>query len=165
MAGVNTRVVRRSNCVLGYPYGRDFRYREVMLTGTGPRGLARAAALVAALGAFLVALRSPLKGVVQRRLPQPGQGPTEQQQREGCFRVRLRGEAQTPAGATVALEGRVEGDGDPGYSETAKMLAEAALCLAEEERGPGGVLTPAAALGARYLDRLRGAGLRFEMVR
>lgn len=54
--------------------------------------------------------------------------------------------------------------GDPGYDETAKMLAQAALCLALDELPPtSGQVTTAVAMGDALLERLRGAGLRFRV--
>jgi short subunit dehydrogenase-like uncharacterized protein len=60
----------------------------------------------------------------------------------------------------------VAGDNDPGYGETAKMLGESALCLALDDsdlEAGGGVLTPASCMGMRLIDRLRTAGMRFEV--
>ena len=45
MAGLNTRVVRRSNALHGWAYGRRFRYREVTGLGSGPAAPVQAAAL------------------------------------------------------------------------------------------------------------------------
>jgi short subunit dehydrogenase-like uncharacterized protein len=58
----------------------------------------------------------------------------------------------------------VAASGDPGYAATALMLAESGLCLAlDPAPGPGGILTPASAMGTKLLDRLRRAGMTFEV--
>src|SRR5210317_346729 len=54
MAAINTRIVRRSNALLDYEYGRDFRYDESVLCGGGLLGFATASATATALGALLV---------------------------------------------------------------------------------------------------------------
>jgi short subunit dehydrogenase-like uncharacterized protein len=163
MAAVNTRVVRRSNALLGYPYGKAFRYAEVSGTGRGPRGLARAVAMTAGLGAFAAALANPLtRRLVVSRLPKPGEGPSEEARRSGRIRIRIHGEAEDGRRASVLVAGK----GDPGYQLTSVMLGETALCLAQDlDRLPAraGVLTPATALGSTLVERLRAAGMTFEV--
>jgi short subunit dehydrogenase-like uncharacterized protein len=162
MGTVNTRVVRRSNALLGYPWGRDFSYEEWVATGRGAAGLARAAGMTAGLAAFaLLAAAGPTRGLVRRLVPAPGEGPTKLERDRGHFEVRLVG--RDAAGARTV--GTVIGTSDPGYGETAKMLAESALCLALDEAGfddPGGVRTPAASMGMRLVERLRRAGMTFR---
>lgn len=161
MAAVNTRVVRRSNALLEYAYGRDFAYSEVTSFPATARGLLSGVGLSAAMLSGMFVMGSPLGPLVSRYLPQPGDGPSEAQRTRGHFRVRLIGDLHD--GATIY--GVVEGRSDPGYGETAKMLGESALCLARDPRqGPGGVLTPAVALGSRLIDRLRQAGMTFAVV-
>jgi short subunit dehydrogenase-like uncharacterized protein len=158
MAGINTRIVRRTNALLGYPYGRDFRYNESVLTGS------RAGATLASLlvGAMVAGgMLAPTRWLMRRVLPSPGQGLSEDQRRNGFFRILIRGRAAAGDGATV--ETTVSGDLDPGYGMTSIMLAESALCLAlDEPTGPGGILTPAAAMARPLIGRLRAAGMRFE---
>lgn len=161
MAAVNTRVVRRSNALLSYAYGRELSYAESMSLGAGPRGLTRALGLSLGLGVGLLAAGlGPTRRLLARRLPHPGEGPSRERQAKGGFELEFF--ATTERGPT--LRARVGGDGDPGYSATAKMLGESALALARDplEAG-GGVLTPAVALGTHLLERLRAAGLRFEL--
>lgn len=161
MAAINTRVVRRSNALLGHAYGRRFGYEETMSFSRGPKGLAMAGAFVAGLGAtMLAASREPTRAVLERFLPKPGEGPTQAERDGGFFRIALY--ATTSGGAR--LEARVEGTRDPGYGETSKMLAESALALAEGAFASpeGGVLTPAVALGQGLIARLRAAGMTFE---
>ncbi len=157
MAAVNTRIVRRSNALSGYAYGDDFRYTEAMSVPS----VVKAAGIAAAMGAFLVATQvPPLRKQIEKRLPSPGEGPTPEQRAKGFFVVRLLGE--TTGGA--ALRARVEDRRDPGYGSTAVMLSESALCLARDSlRTPGGVLTPAAAMGMTLVERLRTAGMTFEV--
>src|SRR4051794_6414991 len=92
MAAINTRVVRRTNAISGYPYGRDFRYRESMVFGKGAKGAASAGAFVAGLAAFvMLASTSPGRSVLKPLLPGPGQGPSKAQRAAGFFRVRIVG--------------------------------------------------------------------------
>ena len=165
MAGINTRIVHRSNAVGGYPYGRGFRYDEGMLTGRGLRGRLTASGTALGLGAFMVgAALGPTRGLLERFvLPKPGEGPSPAAQASGFFDLRLHG---TTADGR-ALRGKVTGDRDPGYGSTAKMLGEAAVCLAldlPKDALPGGLYTPATALGERLVQRLEAhAGLRFTV--
>jgi short subunit dehydrogenase-like uncharacterized protein len=166
MAGINTRVVRRSNALLGFRYGRRFRYREVMGLGTGPEAAAKGAAMAAGLGGLTALLGNSVTGgvadaVAARALPKPGEGPDEQARRSGFFRIDI--VTTTSTGARYVE--RVAASGDPGYAATCVMLGEAGLCLAEDEaRLPGvaGVLTPATAFDGVLVERLRAAGMTFE---
>lgn len=163
MASVNTRVVRRSNALLGWAYGRDFRYDERMRMGKGVGGAVTAFGLSAGMVGFLgVAALSPGRAVLRGVLPAPGNGPSRAQIENGFFKVRL---AARGANDEV-IHGVVECDLDPGYGATAIMLAESALHLVEtrSEANRGGVLTPASALGERMFARLRNAGMRWEIV-
>jgi short subunit dehydrogenase-like uncharacterized protein len=164
MAAINTRIVRRSNAVAGYPYGRDFRYTEQMSLPAGLKGLAAATAVTGGLGGLLVAMQVPaLRRLIERRLPKPGEGPSEAQRAAGYFVVRLLAEPGDD-GPPLRLRGRVEDRRDPGYGSTAVMLSEAALCLARDDLSTeGGVLTPASAMGLPLVDRLRAAGMTWEV--
>ncbi len=165
MASVNTRVVRRSNALLDWDYGRNFRYREVMSFGSGPAGPVKAGALAAGLGALVAGIRfGPTSRLLDRVLPDPGEGPDEESRRKGFFRIDIH--ARTSTGARYRC--RAAAQGDPGYAATSVMLGEAALCLAHDgDRLPdrAGVLTPATALGMPLVDRLRAAGQTFEVQR
>lgn len=165
MAAVDTRVVRRTNALLGYPYGRDFRYDEATLMGGGPLGFVKAVGLTTALGAGMAALQfGAIRRLAAKRLPAPGEGPSREQREKGFFDVRLH--AAHPTDPGKSLHARVTGDRDPGYGSTSKMLAESAVCLALDGlEGPGGCLTPAAAMGDTLLQRLQAnAGLTFEIL-
>jgi short subunit dehydrogenase-like uncharacterized protein len=167
MATVNTRVVRRSHALLGYPWGRDFRYSEVASFGSGVKGLARATRMTAGLGGFFVALQvKPLRKLLESKvLPAPGQGPSAEQREKGFFVAQLLGEGASPrTGREVRLKGQVAAKGDPGYAATARMLSESALSLAfDDVPATGGVLTPASCMGMRLVERLRRAGMTFEV--
>jgi short subunit dehydrogenase-like uncharacterized protein len=155
MAMINARVVRRSNMLLGYAYGEGFGYKEVMATGAGLGGRARATALAAAATGGMAALSlGPARAVASRFLPEPGEGPDERSREKGGFRIEFR--STLADGRVYGAE--VMGKGDPGYAATSRMLSESGLCLASSE-GPGGVLTPASAMGDDLVERLRGAGM------
>lgn len=165
MASVNTRVVRRSNALLGYAYGRDFRYAEVMRFARGPAGLLSAAAVTAGLGGFAAAaVFPPTRRLLERfALPAPGEGPSKEERDRGHFLVEIHATTRGDGGHLV---GRVAGTSDPGYGETAKMLGESALCLAmDRDATPAaaGVLTPASAMGMPLVERLRRAGMTFQV--
>jgi short subunit dehydrogenase-like uncharacterized protein len=158
MAGINTRVVRRSAALQGWAYGRRFRYREVTGFGAGPAAPLRAAAVSAALKAAGAGLAfGPSRAMLSQLLPAPGQGPGEKTRRTGFFRIQIH--TRTSAGARYLAT--IEAQGDPGYAATSVMLGETALCLAlDRDHLPGraGVLTPATAMGAALATRLRAAG-------
>lgn len=166
MGTVNTRVVRRSNALMDFPYGRDFRYSEAVTTGPGPMGWTRATSMTAALGGFAVAASvGPTKKLMNRFfLPQPGDGPNEAQREAGSFDLRLFGRA--PNGKVI--RGRVTADRDPGYGATCKMLGESAVCLAKDADKlavGGGFWTPASAMGEHLIARLKAnAGMDFELL-
>lgn len=166
MASVNTRVVLRTHALLGYPWGRSFLYDEAMLMGRGPVGAAKAAGLAGGLGGFVAAVAvKPVRQLLGRVLPKPGEGPSPEKQLAGGFDVRFFG--RTPSGRSI--ESRVTGDRDPGYGSTAKMISEAALCLLRTSRTiegtAGGFWTPAAAFGQPLIEALRAhAGLTFDVL-
>ena len=167
MAAINTRIVRRSNALMGYRYGRGFRYGEQMSFPYTAKGLAMATAFTAAMAGFLAVAAMPptRKLLVDRVLPASGAGPTREERENGFFEVRLIGHGKTRDGAEITMGARVEGHQDPGYGETSKMLGESALCLARETLdSSGGVLTPASAMGRPLLERLRRAGMRFDVI-
>ncbi|MEL6686066.1 MAG: saccharopine dehydrogenase NADP-binding domain-containing protein [Pseudomonadota bacterium] len=165
MAAINVRVVHRSNALSGNQYGANFLYEEAMVTKDGRRGKHIARIADAGLKSLMVGLVFPptrwvLENVV---LPKPGEGPSPKEQLEGEFVIDFLG---TTASGEI-LKCRVTGDRDPGYGSTAKMLAQAAACLALdlEDDVEGGFWTPATLLGSPLIDRLRNhAGLTFDLV-
>ena len=163
MASYNTRVVRRSNALRGWAYGRRFRYREVMSVGTSPLSGVLAAATKAGMGALAVGLSlAPTRFVLDRVLPRPGTGPDEKARANGHFTIDVYTTTTTGARYTA----RVKAKGDPGYAATAVMLGESALALVHDRAAlppsPGGVLTPATGLGDALITRLRAAGLEIS---
>ena len=151
---VDPQIVQRSAAARS-DYGPDFTY-------THYAGLRRATTLAAALagvGAFVAAAQVPrLRRVLGRRIPQ-GEGPAESQRASSWFTVDFIGE-----GGGKQVHTQVRG-GDPGYGETAKMLAESAMCLAFDANPPtSGQLTTVAAMGEKLLRRLIDAGISFRVL-
>jgi short subunit dehydrogenase-like uncharacterized protein len=163
MAAVNTRVVRRAHALAGFPWGEGFRYQELMSAPRSARGLALAATMTAGLGGMLLAMANrPLRELLARRLPQPGEGPDQRARDAGYFTVRLVGEIEGRPDARLMYQ--VSDHADPGYGSTSKMLGEAALCLAFDDLPRcGGCLTPSLAMGGKLVERLRTAGLTFAV--
>ena len=159
----NTRIVRRSNALQDWAYGRTFRYRELMGFGSGPAGPVLAAATAAGiLGVGAGLAFKPTRILLDRVLPKPGEGPSVKTQENGHFTVEVT--ATTTSGARYRTT--VAATGDPGYAATAVMLGESGLCLALDELSSGGgVLTPATAMGDRLADRLRAAGFTLRTER
>ena len=158
MARINTRVVRRSNALLGHAYGKRFKYREVMYAGDGVAGRARATAIAGGLVALAGGLvLPPTRFVLDRVLPDPGEGPSEKMVRGGFYEI----EIHATAADGKRWRADVSAKGDPGYGATSVMLGEAGLCLAlDGEKLPerAGVLTPATGAGDALVRRLRSAG-------
>lgn len=165
MAAINTKNVHRTNFLLRWPYGQDFTYDEMLLTGDGPKGegAAKAAATQANIQNVLLAF-PPTRALLKRfALPKPGQGPSLEERETGMFDVAFAGR-----GADGELmRAIVTGDRDPGYGSTSKMIAQSALCLARDvtsDETPGGVWTPGGAMAAPLVKRLKAhAGLTFRM--
>jgi short subunit dehydrogenase-like uncharacterized protein len=150
MSTINTRNVHRSNMLLGFPYGKDFVYDEMMLTGPGEQGEAKAKQVVAAVNAEKLGPGGP----------KPGEGPSKEERESGMFDLLFVGLA--PDGRQVRVA--VRGDLDPGYGSTSKMIVECALGLREAPDVKGGFWTPGAAMGHRLVKRLVDrAGLTFEV--
>ena len=164
MAGVNTKIVRRSHALAGYPYGKDFRYDEAVLTGSGITGWLKGALMIGGLGTLvLLASFSPSRNFLQRYvLSKPGEGPDRDLQQSGFFNLLQIG--KLPDGTIIS--GKITGDQDPGYGSTSKMLSECAVCLAKDALdAKGGVLTPATAMAKPLFKRLQeNAGLTFELL-
>ncbi|KUN38147.1 saccharopine dehydrogenase [Streptomyces longwoodensis] len=150
---IDPQVVRRSAQALRR-YGPDFRYRHYAAVRRLPVALGG----VAAVGALAAAAQVP---PVRRRLSdrlRPGDGPSAERRARSWFSVRFVGEG---GGRRVYTE--VSG-GDPGYDETAKMFAEAALSLAQDPLPEtSGQVTTAVAMGDALTDRLVRAGIRFRV--
>ena len=160
MAAINERIVHRANALLDNRYGTDFRYDEAMRA----KSAGQAWGMTLGLGAFMLGAATGLgrKIMAKTFLPKPGEGPSEQAQLKGMFDMRFYGTASDD----TKLEYKVEGDRDPGYGSTAKMLAQVGLCLAKDvSELEGGCWTPASGLGQKLIDRLsQHAGVRVEQV-
>ena len=163
MGAINMRIVRRSNALLDFKYGKEFSYNEATITGTGAGGWVKSALGTAGLGGFMLAssIEWTRQHLVRRFLPKPGEGPDEHERENGFFNLILVG--TTEAGERIQV--RVKGDRDPGYGSTSKMLSESAVCLARDHLDvSGGFWTPASAMGDHLLNRLQAnAGLSFEL--
>ncbi len=161
MASYNTRIVRRSNALQDWAYGRSLRYGEVMGLGTGPLAPVMAGVTTAGLAAAMAGMTNRrTRSLLDRVLPKPGDGPSEAARDKGFFKHLT--SASTESGRTYTAT--VAGSGDPGYKATAVMLGESALCLAFDELPErAGSLTPAVAMGDALVDRLRAAGHTYEV--
>jgi len=165
MAIVNTRVVRRSNALLG-GYGPGFRYQESMSLPKGAKGRVAASSVSAALALLYGALAwAPTRKLLERALPSPGQGPSQAQREAGHFVARhIASSEPDTAGRRRRVLVTVRGTSDPGYAETAKMLGESALSLAcDPLTSAAGVSTPAAAMGSWLIERLQRAGMTWDV--
>ncbi|MDA8734629.1 saccharopine dehydrogenase NADP-binding domain-containing protein [Porticoccaceae bacterium] len=148
MASINTKNIHRSNLLMGHQYGTDFVYDEMMLTGPGEQGEA-------------IANHIANDNSMAEDQTQPGDGPDKESRENGMYDVLFVGEASD--GQLVKVS--VQGDKDPGYGSTSKMIAESAVCLVKNpEAASGGIWTPAPAMGSLLIDRLQAnAGLTFTM--
>jgi short subunit dehydrogenase-like uncharacterized protein len=150
MALVNTRNVHRANMLMGFPYGQDFVYDEMVLTGDGEQGQANAKLVMAA--------NAEKTGP---NAPKVGEGPSKEKRDNGYFDLLY--VALAPDGRRVCVT--VKGKGDPGYGLTAKMVAECAIGLLHDAPElKGGIWTPGAAMGDRLIKRLvEHAGMTFQL--
>jgi short subunit dehydrogenase-like uncharacterized protein len=150
MALINTRNVHRSNMLMGFPYGREFVYDEMVLTGPGEKGEANARKVMAA--------NTEKTGP---NAPKPGEGPSKEERENG--RYDLLYVAIAPDGRQVRAS--VKGDRDPGYGSTSKMISECAICLLRDAPDvPAGFWTPGAAMQHKLIKRLVDhAGLTFAV--
>ena len=161
MAGINTKIVRRSNALDEYSYGKDFKYDEATLCGKGLSGRIKGIIGVIPLAILMSAKPgSFVKKIVDKILPKAGEGPDKNKRENGFYNLRFY-ITYDDGSKDVA---KVIGDMDPGYGSTSKMLGEAAVCLAKDQlTDVGGVLTPSVAMGDKLLIRLKNnAGLTFS---
>ncbi len=150
MALINTRNLHRSNMLMGFPYGKEFVYDEMVLTGPGEKGEANAKRVMAA--------NTEKTGP---NAPKPGEGPSKEERENG--RYDLLYVAAAPDGRQVRAS--VKGDRDPGYGSTSKMISECAICLLRDVPDvPAGIWTPGAAMQHKLIKRLVDhAGLTFQV--
>ncbi|MFD5426036.1 saccharopine dehydrogenase family protein [Streptomyces sp. NPDC127084] len=150
---LDPQIVTRSARQLGR-YGPDFRYRHYASVKTLPMAIAAPAAL----GAFAALAQLPPARTWLMNRYEPGRGPSAERRERSWFQLRFVGEG---GGRRVFTE--VSG-GDPGYGETAKILAESVLSLAFDDLPPtAGQVTTAVAMGDALLERLRAAGIVFRV--
>ena len=158
MAGINTKIVRRSHALIDFKYGSDFSYDEATLSGKGVLGQVKG--YLSLIPIFLATRKkgSFIKNIVDYVLPKSGEGPSEKTRISGYYNLRFYLTQQNK----IYLS-KVIGDMDPGYGSTSKMLAESAVCLALDKTPETyGILTPSVALGDPLLKRLQeNAGLTF----
>ena len=158
MAGINTKIVRRSHALMDFMYGKNFAYDEATLTGKGIAGQIRG--YMSLIPIFLATRKkgSIIKKIVDFILPKSGEGPSEKTRINGYYNLRFYLTADK-----MTYVSKVLGDMDPGYGSTSKMLAESAICLALDKIPETyGILTPSVALGDSLLKRLEeNAGLTF----
>jgi len=162
MAGINTKIVRRSNALSNFHYGKDFIYEEAMIAGKGPKGLIKAAITVLPLAIVSINPNSFVKKFVDYFMPKPGEGPGIKNREKGFYNLRFYIKLKDNSMALA----KVIGDSDPGYGSTSKILAESAFCLAFDDLPSNyGVVTPSHSMGDKLLKRLReNAGLSFELI-
>ena len=158
MAGINTKIVRRSHALIDFKYGSDFSYDEATLSGKGILGKLKG--YFSLIPIFLATRKkgSLIKKMVDYILPKSGEGPSEKTRISGYYNLRFYLTYQNKTHIS-----KVIGDMDPGYGSTSKMLAESAVCLALDKTPETyGILTPSVALGDPLLKRLQeNAGLTF----
>ncbi len=162
MAGINTKIVRRSNALSNFKYGKDFRYEEATMSGKGISGFWKAILAVFPLAMVGLNPNSFLKKIVNSFMPKPGEGPGLEKRKNGFYNLRFYITIDDKNKAFA----KVIGDSDPGYGSTSKMLAESALCLAFDKLPENyGIVTPSFSMGDKLLDRLNdNAGLKFELI-
>jgi short subunit dehydrogenase-like uncharacterized protein len=151
---IDPQVVLRSARALER-YGPDFTYSHYVVI----KRLPVAAALPVGIGGvFALSQVAPARKWLLGRMAS-GEGPSSEQREKGWFNVRFVGEG---GGRRVVCE--VAG-GDPGYTETAKMVGEAALCLAADDLPTtAGQVTTAVAMGSALIARLQRAGIDFRVI-
>lgn len=149
MATINTKNIHRSNYLMDHAYGKDFIYDEMVLTGPGEKGEAAAKQVAGSMT------------MDTKNGPKPGEGPSKEERENGFYDHAILG-LNEKGDRLMAV---VTGDKDPGYGSTSKMIAEAAICLVKDCAAlPGGIYTPAPAMGQTLLNRLVDkAGLTFSI--
>ncbi|KKF01004.1 enoyl-ACP reductase [Mycolicibacterium obuense] len=166
MSVPNTRIVRRSNALLEYAYGRRFEYAEQMSLGKSPLAPLAAAMTtggnIAAIELGSRFLNRVPRSALERILPKPGTGPSEQTRESGHYTV----ETYTTTSSGARYVARMSQQGDPGYKATSVLLGESALALALDRDKLSdllGVLTPASAMGDALLARFPAAGVSLDV--
>jgi short subunit dehydrogenase-like uncharacterized protein len=160
MAAINSKVVRRSNALASLVYGADFSYDESLLVDNRRSGLLMAGGMSIGMAALAI---PPLRRLISKRLPQPGEGPSVSERENGFFEFFVHAHHPTDSEKDVRI--CVKGKRDPGYGATSRMLAQAGLSLAFDDLDvEGGIWTPASALGNHLVNRLADVDIIFEDV-
>ena len=160
MAAINSKVVRRSNALASLVYGADFSYDESLLVDNRRSGLLMAGGMSIGMTALAI---PPLRRLISKRLPQPGEGPSVSERENGFFEFFVHAHHPTDSEKDVRI--CVKGKRDPGYGATSRMLAQAGLSLAFDDLDvEGGIWTPASALGNHLVNRLADVDITFEDV-
>lgn len=165
MSSINTKIVHRSNALSNHAYGDNFTYSEGVMTGKGFKGKMKARSIYLGLAAFFVGISiAPIRAFLARFvLPKPGEGPSVEEQKNGFYDFRFLG--TTEDGDQIMTQ--VYGDMDPGYGSTAKIMSQAAACLAFDVPADvkGGFWTTATLLADPLIERLiTDAGVKFEVL-
>jgi short subunit dehydrogenase-like uncharacterized protein len=154
MPTIDPQIIVRSARALER-YGPQFTYGHYLAVKNLPQAVGLPLGIA---GVFTLAQIPPARKWLMNRLP-AGTGPSDHKREKSWFRVRFTGE-----GGGRRIVTQVSG-GDPGYTETSKMLAEAALCLANDDLPQtAGQVTTAQAMGAALTERLKRAGIKFEVL-
>ncbi len=151
MAAINTRNVHRSNALMGFKYGENFTYSEMLLTGPGEKGETIANHV------------KNDRSMAGPDAPKPGEGPSKEERESGHYDIMYVGSVDGGSGDDDKIVVSVKGDRDPGYGSTCKMIAESAVCLIKDAPDVGGgIWTTAPAMGEKLISRLeKNAGLTF----
>ena len=146
MAPINTKNIHRSNKLMNHIYGESFKYNEMWIQGPGEEGRA---------AAEFISTMNPLGDA-----PEPGEGPSRESRENGNYDVLFCADVD---GETIKAS--VNGDMDPGYGSTSKMITESAICLVKDCQDlAGGIYTPASSMGTKLIKRLESnAGLTFKL--
>ena len=146
MAPINTKNIHRSNKLMNHIYGESFKYNEMWIQGPGEEGRA---------AAEFISTMNPLGDA-----PEPGEGPSRESRENGNYDVLFCADVN---GETIKAS--VNGDMDPGYGSTSKMITESAICLVKDCQDlAGGIYTPASSMGTKLIKRLESnAGLTFKL--
>jgi trans enoyl reductase len=163
----NNRIVRRSNALQDWAYGRRFRHSETMSLGRSVAAPIASAAVTGALRGFFrlgnrYSSRLPRR-LVERISPKPGTGPSAARRERGHYTMETY--TTTTTGARYMATFAQKGDC---YHGTSVLLGESGLALALDRDRLSelrGVLTPAAAMGDALQARLPGAGVSMGTTR
>ena len=163
-AGPNVATVQRSWGLLegGKLYGPKFTFHEYM----GVRNIAiGVVAHFALLFSSLAVTLPPVRWLAKKFFYTPGSGPTKEQSQREMLEYRAIATADQDAPNPKRAFARLRWDGSL-YYFTGVCLAEAAMVMLNDDellrRLDGGILTPAT-LGQPFIDRMKNAGMIFEV--